>query len=177
MMIEALQSPVLTENKIGFRVEEIPAEFLNQVRTAGLDAQGQVVRRIRSEEGGEPCRDVLRRARPGEELILASFCPFSLSGPYKEYGPIFVLAQPSEEKVEREVLPLVGMEQEPYLRELFVLRAYNDVEEIIDGMLVKSSEAAQILNQFLSRPEVAFVHARFPVYGCFGCRINRSAGV
>ena len=155
------------------RINEISADFLAQVRETGLDAQGQPVQRFRS-EGGDPCRDVLRRARPGEEIILASYCPFTQNGPFKEYGPIYILAKPSAEDVRRDELPLIQSEREPYLREQFVLRAYNDREEIIDATLVKSSEATEVLDRFLASNEVAFVDARFPTYGCFACRIYRS---
>ena len=82
-------------------IAAIPTRFLQRVRTEGLDDQGQAVKRVIA-QGGEPCRDVLRRATAGEELILASFTPFSKPGPYKEYGPIFVLAQSADEAVRRD---------------------------------------------------------------------------
>jgi hypothetical protein len=92
---------------VNINIAPIPTSFLQQVREQGLDHLGQQVKRVRA-EGGEPCRDVLRRARPGEELILASFTPFSKPGPYKEYGPVFVLANDPDETVAREQLPLGG---------------------------------------------------------------------
>jgi hypothetical protein len=119
----------------------------------------------------------LRRARPGEELILASFSPFSTSGPYREYGPVFVLAQPAaEEAPARDLLPLEpGSEGWPegYLRDRFVLRAYSAAEEILDAAMVTPAEAEETVAGFLARTEVAFVHARFPLFGCFACRIDR----
>ena len=78
-----------------FQLLPLRQDFLHKARVEGLDDQGQPVRRYHSTEGGEPCRDVLRRARPGEEVILASYCPYEQDGPYKEYGPIFILAEPS----------------------------------------------------------------------------------
>ncbi|HSE41360.1 MAG TPA: DUF1203 domain-containing protein [Acidobacteriota bacterium] len=163
---------VITSLKTAIYIPEIPEEFLHKVRTTGLDAQNQPVKRYRLE--GEPCRDVLRRSRPGEEIILASYCPFTQEGPFKEYGPIYLLAEPSSELVQRDVMPLKQPEPEPYLREQFVLRAYSYQEEIIDAALVRNVEAQDILDSFLSRDEVAFVDARFPVYGCFACRFRRA---
>ena len=66
------------------QIAPLPEEFLTRVRTQGIDDLGQPVKRLVSVEGGEPCRDVLRRALPGEELILASFSPFGQVGPYHE---------------------------------------------------------------------------------------------
>src|SRR5690348_515654 len=111
-------------------IPPLPDDFLQRARIAATDDQGQPVKRVVA-TGGEPCRDVLRRAREGEELILASFSPFKLAGPYKEYGPVFLLANPSNEPVVRDTLPL--NEATPYLREQFVIRAYSAAEEIVDA--------------------------------------------
>lgn len=145
-------------------IAAIPDRFLQRVRNEGLDDLGQPVKRVVA-EGGEPCRDVLRRANAGEELILASFTPFSKAGPYKEYGPIFVLAQPSGESV------LAS----DYLREQFVIRAYSAAEEIIDAAMVKKGELAETAERFFASQETAFLHVRFPTYGCFALRIDRDA--
>jgi len=156
-------------------IPSLPEAFLDRVRNRGVDDLGQgVVRRVA--QGGEPCRDVLRRARPGEELILASFSPFTASGPYHEYGPVFVLAQPASEEPARDLLPLEPLSQgwpEGYLRDRFVLRAYSRAEAILDAAMVTPAEADETVAGFLARPEVAFVHARFPLFGCFACRIDR----
>jgi len=153
-------------------IAPIPELFLQRVRTEGIDDLGQPVRRVIA-EGGEPCRDVLRRANPGEPLILASFTPFSKPGPYKEYGPIFVLATASDEIVDRVALPEAGSETN-YLRAQFVIRAYSDTEEILDAALVQASDFAATVERFFASDETAFLHARFPTYGCFACRIDRA---
>ena len=56
---------------LALRVVPIRASFVERARREGLDDQNQPVERHIA-EGGEPCRDALRRARPGEALILAS---------------------------------------------------------------------------------------------------------
>lgn len=155
------------------RIAEIPPMFLDLARSRGLDDQGQPVRRLTA-QGGEPCRDALRRARAGEELILASFSPFVLPGPYREFGPVFLLARPSAETIARDELPLANGSPEGYLQARFVLRAYSKEESILGAELVTAEESEATLERFLARPDVAFVHARFPTYGCFACRIDRA---
>ncbi|HYC59313.1 MAG TPA: DUF1203 domain-containing protein [Thermoanaerobaculia bacterium] len=152
-------------------IPALPADFLDRVRSDGFDALGQPVRRLRA-EGGEPCRDALRRARPGEDLILASFTPFSRSGPYKEYGPVFLFAEPQDEPVPRNVLPTAGAE--PYLREQFVIRAYSKDEEIRDARFATPATAEETIARFFADEVTAFLHVRFPTYGCFACRIDRA---
>src|SRR5258706_13487368 len=65
-------------------IRPLPDSFLDRVRQQRLDDLGQPVRRLTA-KGGEPCRDILRRARPGEEIILASYCPFEAAGPFREF--------------------------------------------------------------------------------------------
>jgi len=153
------------------RIAPIPAEFLERVRRDGIDDLGQPVKRVIA-EGGEPCRDVLRRAHPGEELILASFSPFTKAGPYKEFGPIFVLANAADATVRRDRLPTEG--EQRFLRDQFAIRAYSDAEEIVDAAIVPATEAADAIERFLASDRTAFLHARFPAYGCFALRIDRA---
>jgi Protein of unknown function (DUF1203) len=154
-------------------IASIPDQFLHRVRVAGLDDLGQPVKRVIA-KGGEPCRDVLRRASAGEQLILASFTPFSRVGPYKEYGPIFVLAHGSDETITRAALPRAGGETD-YLRNQFVIRAYSDEEAILDAALVQAPDFAATVDRFLASRDTAFLHVRFPTYGCFACRIDRAS--
>lgn len=157
---------------MNIHLQALPERFLRRVREEGIDDQGQEVHRICA-RGGEPCRDVLRRARPGEEIILASHCPFDRDGPYKEYGPVFVLAAPSNEPVCRDRLPLDDGREQTYFRGMFTLRAYNTEGAIADAALVTNDNALPVLDAFLRRTDVDFVDARFPTYGCFACRIVR----
>jgi hypothetical protein len=159
---------------MSIRIAAIPESFLARVRSQDIDDLGQPVKRVVA-EGGEPCRDVLRRARPGEELILASFTPFTQPGPYREYGPIFVLANGSDEPVRRDSLEQVLGTGADYLKERFVVRAYSGVEEISDAALITSDEFSQTVERFLEVPDTAFLHVRFPAYGCFACRIDRAS--
>lgn len=155
---------------IPYRIAPIRASFVQRARLEGLDDLNQPVERHIA-EGGEPCRDALRRARPGEALLLASYCPFEQAGPYREYGPVFLLADAAAEPRAGEQLPFGG--EQPYLGASFVLRAYSAQERIVDGAVLALSDAEAHLQGLLARPEVAFVLARFPGYGCYACRIER----
>ncbi len=152
---------------MSIRIAPLPESFLQKVRREGIDDLGQPVKRMVA-SGGEPCRDVLRRAVAGEELILASFTPFTKVGPYKEYGPVFVLANDGD-SVGSPALPTDG-----YLRERFVIRAYSEAEEILDAEMVTPDDAQGAVERLLGREETAFLHVRFPTYGCFACRVERS---
>ena len=158
---------------MSFEVVPLPQEFLDRVRTQGIDDQGQPVERFISAEGGEPCRDVLRRARPGEKVILASYCPFSVPGPFREYGPVYVLASPASEATRRDLMPLPDGTPEAYFGAQLALRRYNRQERLCDGVVVSAEEALETLGAFLAQEDTAFVQARFAGFGCFAARIER----
>jgi hypothetical protein len=149
-------------------ISPLRSDFLAKVREQGIDDLGQPVERLTA-AGGEPCRDVFRRARAGEALILASYCPFERVGPYREYGPVFVLAE-GDAAVPPAVLPVDG--ELPYLGASFVLRAYSADERIVDAVLTTPAEAGAQLEGLFARHKPAFVLARFPTYGCYALRID-----
>lgn len=152
-----------------FRIVPISPAFLERAR-AGSDDQGQPVERHVA-RGGEPLRDCLRRAEPGEAILLASYCPFTVAGPYKEFGPVFLSAAP-QPAPRLDALPLGGAQ--PYLAASFVLRAYSAGERIVDARMSSPEAATGDLHALFARAEVAFVLARFPTYGCYALRIERA---
>jgi hypothetical protein len=155
-----------------YQITPIRNDFLMKVRESAIDDQNQPVVYITA-EGGEPCRDVLRRAIAGEKLILASYCPFYKAGPYKEYGAVFVLANQSNEAVNYGSLPLPTNLQNNYFGDNFVLRAYDNDETIHDARLITSENADQTIADFFEHTKVKFIIARFAAYGCYALRIDR----
>jgi hypothetical protein len=152
-----------------YRIVPIRSDFAVRARALGLDDQGQGVE-YHTASGGEPCRDVLRGARPGEALILASYGPFAGAGPYREFGPVYILASDAAEPVDLSRLPVDGAA--PYFTQPFALRAYCRDERIIDAVITPVADARQHLRRLLALPRAAFVHARFGAYGCYACRIE-----
>lgn len=153
------------------RIVPLADAFLARVR-GGADDQGQPVERHVA-QGGEPLRDCLRRALPGEAILLASYCPFTVTGPYREYGPVFIAAAP--QAVPRlDALPVEG--EQPYLGASFVLRAYSADERIVDAVMSSPFAAGNDLQTLFAHADVAFVLARFTAYGCYALRMERATG-
>lgn len=143
------------------RITPLPPAFLARVR-GGSDDQGQIVE-CHVARGGEPLRDCLRAALPGEPILLASYCPFTLAGPYREYGPIFVAAEEQGAAPGRLTLE----DEQPYLGATFVLRAYSREERIVDACMSGLHRAAGDLARLFARADVAFVLVRYAAYGCY----------
>lgn len=149
----------------------IKPAFVQRARQ-GRDDQDQPVEHSIA-KGGEPLRDQLRRALPGETIILASYCPFELAGPYREYGAVFISADAPAPAMPLRRLPLG--EHGNFFSDSLVLRAYSSQERIVDAAVVRAEAAEEQLAAFLTRGDVAFVLGRFAAYGCYGCRIERAS--
>lgn len=160
----------LSPTAVDYTITPIHDAFLHSARSLGVDDQAQAVERHVA-SGGEPCRDVLRRAEPGEPLILASYSPFAVAGPYKEFGPVFVMAD--EQPHTAAPTSLAALMACGYLGPQFVLRAYSRAERIVDGIVVTREQAEEHLQDLLQRDDVQFVLVRFAGYGCYACRIDR----
>lgn len=153
------------------RFVPLRTSFLHRARQAGRDDLDQPVVRARA-TGGEPLRDLLRRARPGEAILLASYGPFDRPGPFREFGPVYV----SEAGGTPEVEWLFRRRDDPsldYFAGQLTLRAYDLNGHIADAALIEFPAAPDQMQRFLDRPEIAWVDARFPVYGCFAARFVR----
>jgi len=157
---------------MNYLITPIRTDFLLKVRESQIDDQNQAVVQVTA-VGGEPCRDVLRRAKAGEELILASYCPFSKAGPFKEYGAVYVLAKQSDEAVNYSRFPLPSNSDADYFGDNLVLRAYDAEQSIYDARVTSPLAAEQIISEFFAHDNVEFIIARFTAYGCYALRLDR----
>jgi hypothetical protein len=155
-----------------FTVAPLRAAFLDRARAFGIDDQRQAI--VRSvAQGGEPLRDLLRRARPGEEIILASYGPFAQPGPFREFGPIYISVHGGAPEPDW-IFTRRPESRDDYFQRQLTLRAYALTGAIADAAIVDFAAAPAQLEEFLTRPGVDFVDARFPVYGCFAARFTRA---
>jgi hypothetical protein len=152
-----------------YRIVPIDSDFVARAR-AGRDDQGTPVE-FSIAEGGEPLRDQLRRAQPGERILLASYCPFEHQGPFREYGPVFLSADALLPEPPS-ALPMQG--ERPYLGAQFVVRGYSDDERIVDAYVTGPDQAAHDIARLFAQEDVAFILLRFAAYGCYALRLERA---
>ena len=157
---------------MAWQLETLDQAFVERARHKGIDALGQAVRRMTA-AGGEPFRDALRRAIPGEELILASYSPFHQVGPYREYGPVFLAAGPQPEPPPELSSLLRRVGSNPYLGDRMALRAYDKEQTMLEAVLLPTPEVETALARWEARPDIAFAMLRFPAHGCYALRLNR----
>ncbi|MFH8259755.1 DUF1203 domain-containing protein [Streptomyces roseolus] len=130
-----------------------------------------------AEEGGEPLRCCLRRARPGERIALVAYAPLrrwaaatgAAPGAYDEVGPVFVHAKECEGfDADGEAYPF---ERAGALR---TVRRYGADGRILGGRLVELPGLGEAFDEAFGDPAVALVHVRAVEYGCFHFEVRRA---
>lgn len=151
-----------------FIVAPLPVEFVQRVRATLRDDFARAVS-VRIAQGGEPMRDQLRRANPGERIILCSYQAIGLPSEFAEIGPIYISADQPARQLSAGELPT------GYFNRTFALRAYDARDRIAESALVEPENAANEFSRLLGQQGIAFLHARFAGHGCFAAHIQRAA--
>lgn len=135
-----------------------------------LDDAALAVRHIRrvvaDDDHGFPCRISLQNARAGETVLLLPYPHHDVAGPYRAGGPIFVRRDVAQATYHDEVPP-------SFRRRLLSLRGYDAQgwmhrAEVVEGMRLEA-----VIDEFLSRADIACVHVHNARPGCFACRVER----
>ena len=155
---------------MSFRIQGLPVEPFRDLfglDDAALAAQG--ARRYRVDRRpGFPDRIELRDLDPGEHALLFNFTHQPADTPYRASHAIFVRegAEAAYDRVDE--IPEV-MRVRP-----ISLRAFDAEHGMVDADLVDGSELGGLIERFLSRAEVAYLHAHYAKRGCFAARVDRA---
>lgn len=154
---------------VRFVITPLSPAFVQRVRATLRDDFGRTVR-VTVADGGEPLRDRLRRAAPGERILLCGYQAVPLPSEFAAIGPVFVSADGATATPPlRDALPA------GYFNRTFALRGYDALDRIAHSTLVEPEHAPAEFAALLARPGVAYLHAHFAGHGCFAARIDRAA--
>ncbi|MEU4801110.1 DUF1203 domain-containing protein [Actinosynnema sp. NPDC023587] len=140
------------------RIHALPTDVVERARRlAGTDEFHE----LRYESPGAPLRCCLRKAGPGEPLVLFRYSPTAGRGPYEEFGPVFA-----------HMLPCAGPDTVHEVPEAFrhnrrTLRAYDADGRIRDGEIARPDELSARIEGLLDDPAVVEVQVRSVSHGCF----------
>ena len=118
-----------------------------------------------------PCRQCLRDAEIGEELILVSYDPFEASGtasPYRSASPIFLHREACTPYSPERELP-----EQLTCRTLSV-RAFDADEMMVDAAIIQGTALGDTLDGLLANSEVHHVHVHNASRGCFAALVQRA---
>jgi hypothetical protein len=153
----------------GFEISALDEPTLQTVRASGTDVSSNPIV-ASAAEGGEPLRCCLRNARPDEQIILFGYEPALPAGPYREVGPVFAHGEPCGGPALNDGYP------PDWLGRRQILRAYDARGWIHPASCEHDgTDPAAAIAAVLAHPDVALVHSRNVVYGCYMFAITRVA--
>jgi Protein of unknown function (DUF1203) len=115
---------------------------------------------------GYPCRQCLRDAEIGEEVILVSYDPFTAQSPYRCASPIFIHST-SCTPYDADELP------EQLTRGDRSVRAFDEESMMLDAALIQGEDLAATIDRLFDNPEIDHLHIHNEPRGCWAARIDR----
>jgi hypothetical protein len=116
---------------------------------------------------GYPCRQCLRDAEIGEELLLVSYDPFTDSSPYRCASPIFIHRLSCEPDDSTE-LPV------QLTSRTLSVRAFDTSAMMVDAALIDGSELSGTIERLLDNAAVDHLHVHNASRGCWAARVARA---
>lgn len=126
------------------------------------------VRLVADEPNAFPCRVTLEDAAPGEEVLLLPFQHHAGPSPYQSSGPIFV------RRGARAAFNAVNELPAMQFRRLSSVRAYDGRGFLVVAEVVPGAALETLVQKFLERPEVDYLHVHNARPGCFAFRVERA---
>ena len=123
---------------------------------------------VADEHPGYPCRQCLRDADLGEELLLVSYDPFTIDSPYRSASPIFLHRAPCTPPADRRTLP------RQLTNRLLSVRSFDAHALMIDAAVVAGDDLADTLNRLFDNDDADHVHVHNVSRGCWAVRVERA---
>jgi Protein of unknown function (DUF1203) len=146
-----------------FELRPIEPDEANRLRVQWANTRIYVA----DEHPGYPCRQCLKDAEIGEELLLVSFDPFTIDSPYRSASPIFLHRAPCVPLADRRTPP-------PQLTSrVLSVRSFDAHALMIDAAVVPGSELEKTLYRFFDNEDCDHVHVHNASRGCWAVRVER----
>jgi hypothetical protein len=159
---------------IDFQISGLDPQHFAHLRGLSNDALAQhhSLRYVADQKPGFPDRILMRDAEPGEAVLLVNHEHLPVDSPYRSRHAVFVL----ESALDNGVVPYRAVNAVPdVLRSrLLSLRAFNAQHMIVGADVVEGTAIEALIERFLARPEVRYIHAYYAKPGCYACLIERA---
>lgn len=160
-MIEGMTSASSTLRRHSFAVVGLDPMEADRLRAIGGPSS------IADAHPGYPCRQCLRDAELGDELILVSYDPFDTTSPYRSASPIFLHRQACAPDGDATILPA------QLTSRLLSVRAFDDAAMMLDAAMIDGAELETTVQQMFDDDAITVLHVHNAVRGCFAARIER----
>lgn len=153
-----------------FRIDGLdPVQFSHLFGRSDDELAAAGARRIVTDaHPGVPDRIELRDLAVGERAILLNYEHQPADTPFRARHAIFVREGATD------AVTLTGALPEVIRIRPISLRAFDQAGEMIDADLANGSDLVPLIERFLARPEVSYLHAHYAKRGCYAARISRA---
>ena len=121
---------------------------------------------VADEKPGFPCRQCLRDAEVGDELLLVSFEPFTASSPSRSASPIFIHSTSCTPDDSAELPTQLTSRK-------LSIRAFDTDAMMLDAALIEGVDLRKTIEELLDNPSVDVLHVHNEPRGCWAARIER----
>jgi Protein of unknown function (DUF1203) len=138
--------------------------------TAGRLRAGATIVRVADESPGYPCRQYLRDAEIGDEMVLVSHDPFAIvdtDSPYRCTSAVFLHRHDCSERLDPAPLP------DQLTRRRLSVRAFDADAMMLDGRVVDGTDLDATIAELFAVDQVERLHVHNAGPGCFAAAIER----
>lgn len=125
------------------------------------------VQQIADSNPGYPCRQCLKDAEVGDELVLVSYDPFDRDSPYRSASPIYLHKHTCEPAPNSADIPI------QFSRRTLAVRAYDKEAMMVDAAVTNGSALDEVIRSFLVNDPVDFIFVHNAPQGCWAGRVER----
>ena len=145
-----------------FRLMPIDPEVAQSLRE-----HAEVVQ-VADAKPGYPCRECLKDAEIGDELVLVSYDPFATDSPYRGSSAIYLHRIPCEPWRDDGAVP------QQQLGRRLSFRSFASDEMMIDAELVEGATFIDAASRMLQNNLVEFINVHNASPGCWALRVERN---
>lgn len=123
---------------------------------------------VADEHPGFPCRQCLKDAQIGEELVLVSHDPFAKDSEYRSASPIFLHCSPC--------LPAVQIDGKlpmQLTRRQLSIRSFDEDEMMINADVIDGSALHDTIDRFFADEQAHRIHVHNASRGCWAVAVDR----
>ncbi len=116
---------------------------------------------------GYPCRQCLRDAEIGDEMLLISYDPFTASSPYRCASPIFIHKNPCGSD-DHQGLPI------QLTSRTLSVRGFDSEAMMLGAALIEGDDLRDTIEMLFDNPAINHLHVHNASRGCFAARVERA---
>ena len=152
---------------MNFRILGLPAQnfaHLFALSDRELAAAGGV---RRTADRNYPCRVSLTDSERGEELVLVNYEHHPVDSPYRMRFAIFV--REGDQTYDK-----VNEVPDQLRTRMLAVRSFDGNGMMVNNRLVDGQEVEPVIEEFLTPPNVDYLHIHFAAAGCYAAKVERA---